>query len=312
MRRYLLLFALVIATVSGCKKHEVSNFKFETDIANPICYPMIKDTKIIGFNSKLKWEATTSVNWISVDSANGNNGKHQIYITVEQNKTSEIRNGVVQITLSNNESYEIKIKQNPAPAEYVGDAEMPSNEIWYTTADGEITKPYGSSLRWSIVSNKYANGMGIIKVETDLTEIGYDALNFCYTLVSVKIPNSVTKIRTQGFYCCWNMINVNIPDNVVAIGSNAFGGCKSLQNITIGENVSSIAEYAFSYCEKLVNVYCKAITPPEAECRYGFWRAFDDNAPDRKIYVPTQSVEAYKSAEGWSDYADAIVGYDFE
>lgn len=30
------------------------------------------------------------------------------------------------------------------------------------------------------------------------------------------------------------------------------------------------------------------------------------------IYVPTESVEAYKTATYWSDYADAIEGYDFE
>lgn len=29
------------------------------------------------------------------------------------------------------------------------------------------------------------------------------------------------------------------------------------------------------------------------------------------IYVPTESVEAYKSADGWSYYASYIVGYDF-
>ena len=39
---------------------------------------------------------------------------------------------------------------------------------------------------------------------------------------------------------------------------------------------------------------------------------FDFNASNRKIYVPAESVDAYKSTEGWSDYADAIVGYDFE
>jgi hypothetical protein len=33
---------------------------------------------------------------------------------------------------------------------------------------------------------------------------------------------------------------------------------------------------------------------------------------DRKIYVPAESLEAYKTAEGWSKYADAIVGYDYE
>ena len=38
---------------------------------------------------------------------------------------------------------------------------------------------------------------------------------------------------------------------------------------------------------------------------------FNYNASGRKIYVPMKSVEAYKSATYWSDYADAIVGYNF-
>jgi hypothetical protein len=29
------------------------------------------------------------------------------------------------------------------------------------------------------------------------------------------------------------------------------------------------------------------------------------------INVPTASVDAYKAAGGWKDYADIIVGYDF-
>lgn len=39
---------------------------------------------------------------------------------------------------------------------------------------------------------------------------------------------------------------------------------------------------------------------------------FGGNASGRKIYVSMESAEAYKSAEGWSNYADDIVGYDFE
>lgn len=38
---------------------------------------------------------------------------------------------------------------------------------------------------------------------------------------------------------------------------------------------------------------------------------FYNNAPDRTIYVPRNSVEAYKSAAYWSEYASDIVGYDF-
>lgn len=39
---------------------------------------------------------------------------------------------------------------------------------------------------------------------------------------------------------------------------------------------------------------------------------FYDNASGRKIYVPTESVEAYKSADYWSGYAYAIEPYSFE
>ena len=38
---------------------------------------------------------------------------------------------------------------------------------------------------------------------------------------------------------------------------------------------------------------------------------FKNNASGRKIYVPAESVDAYKTASGWSNYASAIVGYDF-
>ena len=70
--------------------------------------------------------------------------------------------------------------------------------------------------------------------------------------------------------------------------------------------VTSIGETAFGSCCRLASVYCKPTTPPT-----GGSAMFDNNAANRKIYVPAASVEAYKAADGWSDYADAIVGYEF-
>jgi hypothetical protein len=35
------------------------------------------------------------------------------------------------------------------------------------------------------------------------------------------------------------------------------------------------------------------------------------NASGRKIYVPSASVEAYKAARYWSEYASDIEGYEF-
>ena len=83
-------------------------------------------------------------------------------------------------------------------------------------------------------------------------------------------------------------------------------GCICMDRKTAASGVTSIGVSAFYYCDSLTSVYCEATTPPTGDSSM-----FGENASDRKIYVPTESVEAYKSASGWSEYADAIVGYDF-
>jgi hypothetical protein len=70
--------------------------------------------------------------------------------------------------------------------------------------------------------------------------------------------------------------------------------------------VTSIGSYAFIDCTSLKEVYCKPTTPPHV---YSY--AFSNNASERKIYVPYNSVDKYRAASGWKDYADDIVGYDF-
>ena len=88
------------------------------------------------------------------------------------------------------------------------------------------------------------------------------------------------------------------------IVSNTYEGSRGV--ILFDAPVTSIGEGAFFSCKSLTSVYCKPTTPPN-----GAEYMFDSNASGRKIYVPTASVDAYKSAEYWSNYADYIVGYDF-
>ena len=145
-----------------------------------------------------------------------------------------------------------------------------------------------------------------VTIPDSVTTIGERAFNGCRNLTSVTIPDSVTTIGYMAFAVCSSLTSVTIGDSVTTIGGAAFGGCNSLTSITIPDSVTTIGDNAFSGCSSLTSVYCKAITPPA-----GDYSMFYANASGRKIYVPTESVEAYKSAEGWSSYVDAIVGYRF-
>ena len=128
-----------------------------------------------------------------------------------------------------------------------------------------------------------------------------------YGLTEYTIPDGVTTIGEDAFYNCDSLTSVTIGNSVTTIGSSAFNGCDSLTSVTIGNSVTTIGDYAFFDCTSLTSVYCEATTPPSLDGSY----VFDCNASGRKIYVPAASVEAYKTAEYWSEYASDIEGYEF-
>lgn len=99
---------------------------------------------------------------------------------------------------------------------------------------------------------------------------------------------------------CSNIISAEIPNSVTTIGMAAFSNCDHLLSITIPSGVTSIGTSAFSYCGNLTSVTVEATTPPTLD-----EDVFDgtNNCP---IYVPSESVDAYKVATGWSDYAPRI------
>ena len=175
-----------------------------------------------------------------------------------------------------------------------------------------------------------------VTIGDSVTSIGRTAFFRCTSLKSVTIPNSVTSIGGEAFYGCVSLTafygkyasadnrcliangvlnsfaigcgatEYTIPDSVTSIGDSAFSDCTSLTTITIPNSVTSIRWFAFSGCTSLTSVYCKPTTPPTGDSNM-----FSSNASGRTIYVPRNSVEAYKAARYWSGYASDIVGYDF-
>ena len=111
-----------------------------------------------------------------------------------------------------------------------------------------------------------------------------------------------TTIVNYGFEGCSDMVNITIPNTVTTIGDSAFYGCRSLTSATIGSGVTTIGNSAFSNCTSLTSVTSLATTAPTLDTN----SIFTDNASGRKFYVPAESVNTYKAASGWSDYAADI------
>ena len=152
-----------------------------------------------------------------------------------------------------------------------------------------------------------------ITISEGVTTIGEYAIFGCNNLKSVSIPGSVSDINTSAFGCCAQLTDIDITEGVMYIGDYAFSDCDSLTEITLPSTLLRVGHYAFASwsCKQIRTVYCKAIVPPFA-LPNGNWGGFSSNSVElTTIYVPTESVERYKTADGWNEYADNIVGYDF-
>ena len=128
-------------------------------------------------------------------------------------------------------------------------------------------------------------------------------------LTSYSIPSEVSAIEDFVFAGCNNLTSITIPNSVTEIGNSVFRYCSGLTSITIPSSVKKIGDQALYECTNLKSVYCKPTTPPALSLTS---EAFGGEATDRKIYVPYKSFDAYKTADGWKEYADVLIKYDFD
>ena len=139
-----------------------------------------------------------------------------------------------------------------------------------------------------------------------VTTIGEFTFAECQSLKNITIPNSVTTIGNYAFRSCESLTSIVIPDSVLSIGEGAFHACYGLIDVTIGDGVTSIGANAFSNCESLVKFDCKPTTPPTIDGDATILTTSYLNKNKARIYVPKASINAYKEAEGWKEYASFI------
>ena len=90
---------------------------------------------------------------------------------------------------------------------------------------------------------------------------------------------------------------------ITEIGSTAFYACHNLTSISIPKSVDIINTYAFVGCTNLTDVTCKPTTPPSLGLN------IFTNSVISTVHVPVNSVDAYKSANGWVFYKENVVPF---
>ena len=132
-----------------------------------------------------------------------------------------------------------------------------------------------------------------------VTTIGDWAFGSCRALTSVSMPQ-VTTIGECVFYNLDSLTSVSMPA-VITIGESAFSGCSALTSVDIPASVTTISDYAFSGCNSLTSVYCHWVEPLECD------PDFEDEVLENAIlFVPRETVDAYRSVKPWSDFANIV------
>lgn len=133
------------------------------------------------------------------------------------------------------------------------------------------------------------------------TPIGSGAFGHCENMQSIDL--SKVQVLSTGALSYCNSLEEAILPMVADIRMYAFYSDSSLKKVDIGSNVTHIGTFAFNKCTSLATFICRATTPPTLDNINAFQNT--NNCP---IYVPDASLEAYKTATNWKQYASRIKG----
>lgn len=107
--------------------------------------------------------------------------------------------------------------------------------------------------------------------------------------------------------------NLTIPSTITSINDFAFDGCGSITSVTIHSGVTRLGYACFRECENLTGVTDNRTTPQTLATSWQGSQAGENNVLQfyttglkYPIKVPANSVNTYKTATGWTEYADRI------
>lgn len=121
------------------------------------------------------------------------------------------------------------------------------------------------------------------------------------SMVSATVGNCVAIVGDNAFSGFTSLSSVTVSEGVVRLKDEVFSECSSLKNVDLPSTTTYIGGYAFYHCSSLESLTVRAVEPPTLG---GY--ALLGTSTAKKIYVPAESVEAYKTASRWNNYSNYI------
>ena len=125
---------------------------------------------------------------------------------------------------------------------------QPWNEIWYTTTDGNVC-----DTGWTVTSNTYEDGKGILLFDSDVISVpmfAFNGLTVTPNLETICLPASVEIIGQGAFNRQSSLTTITLPEGLLEVGVRAFSSC-GLTSVSFNESLQSIGKEAFEGCPLL-------------------------------------------------------------
>lgn len=160
----------------------------------------------------------------------------------------------------------------------------------------------GDGVDWKAMYVQLVEGSsaGDYVIPSDVTKINNSKFSFMYNMASVYIPDSVYSFGSDTFSSSlFSQIRISHNPRLTTIPTNFCFKNYRLTSVEIPANISKINTNAFYGCTGLQWVKLLPTTPPTwgNNCLGVATLTFP-------IYVPDESLEAYKTATGWLTYAE--------
>jgi hypothetical protein len=98
-----------------------------------------------------------------------------------------------------------------------------------------------------------------------------------------------------------NLTEYKLPDQAMFTQNYALSGCKKLKKLILHENFKSFGLDVFNSLNELETIVSYAITPPSFNPDEVF-----ESKSLKEVYVPQNSIELYRNADGWKNFSDLI------